>query len=77
MNVRTPSYGSGVKRGKTLAINFPVDDAVLAQIQALAEEREWTVNHVLRKIVPLGLEVYLTQTTLPHPLELSGKEVQQ
>ena len=77
MGYRSPEegYGAGVKRGKHLVVSFEADDQVVAQLRAVAEEREWTLNHVLRKVVPLGLEVYLRNTTLPHPFELSGKEV--
>lgn len=77
MNYRTPKFGSGQRKGNNISFSFPVNDQVLAQIKCIADEREWTVQHVLRKIVPLGLEVYLQQTTLPHPLELSGKEVSE
>lgn len=57
-----------------LTFSFKATDSVYAQLQVLAEEREWTMNHLLRKIVPLGLEVYLRNTTLPSPLEVSGNE---
>lgn len=64
-----------MRDSQNLTFSFKGCPELYAQVLAVAEEREWTVQHVLRKIVPLGLEVYLSRTSLPHPLELSGREV--
>lgn len=73
MIVRGPvGYGGGASKGKQISIGFKVSDSVLAQVQCIADEREWTLNHVAHKLLHLGLEVYLRQSTLPHPFELSG-----
>ncbi len=58
--------------GQKLSISFDVSDSVYAQIHCIAEDREWTVSHVLRKIIPLGLDVYLRGTALPSLVELTG-----
>lgn len=75
MQPRSRKYGSGAVKSKVITFSFPLDGALHAQLQAIADDREWTINHVLGKVVPLGLEVYLRQITLPSNLELrTGNE---
>lgn len=51
--------------GNIVSISFKVDDSLYAQLKCIAEEREWTIRHVLMKLVPLGMDKYLELTTLP------------
>lgn len=44
---------------KFIACTVRVDDPVYDQIVAIAEKHEWTLTHVLRKLLPLGLAAYL------------------
>lgn len=66
-----------MRDSQNLTFSFKGSPELYAQVLAVAQEREWTVQHVLRKLIPLGLEVYLSRTSMPHPLELSGLEVQE
>ena len=66
------NYRNPEGAGNIVSFSFKVTDSVYAQIQCVAEEREWTVNHVLSKLVPLGLDVYLNKTTLDN--EVTGNE---
>ena len=67
-------FRNPVPGGQRVAIGFDVDDAVYAQLQCIAEEREWTLSHVLRKLIPWGLDAYLKRTTLGR-MDFSCEEV--
>lgn len=67
-------YRSPISGGQAISINFKVEDPVYAQLLCIAEEREWTVAHVLRKLIPWGLDAYLKRTTLD-PMDLPSEEV--
>lgn len=69
-------YRSTISGGQHVSISFKVDDAVYAQLCCIAEEREWTITHVLRKLIPWGLDAYLKRTTLDS-LDFPGEEVNE
>lgn len=67
-------FRNPVSGGTHVCISFKVDDSVYAQLLCIAEEREWTMTHVLRKLIPWGLDAYLKRTTLD-PIDFPGEEV--
>lgn len=46
---------------KIIAFSIRLDDPVVEGLAAIGSDKEWTISHVVRKILPLGLKAYLAE----------------
>lgn len=57
---------------KIISFTIRLDDPVVDALAAIGSDKEWTISHVVRKVLPLGVQVYLD---LHYPKGLPTKEV--